>query len=395
MLVAPENEEDWNKSKKISRGAPLTLNPAGKGIGLYEGHLDIDRAASHEYSKDILQVHRLAAREAGWFITRFKSNIDAIDQIETALKFGTDGIGLVRTEHLALFDPQSHKALCRIMAGEDQDSSSYETLKERQQEQMEEIFEIIQKCRPPTEGAASVPVRIRLLDPLMEEFFSRKEIARMPIVKCLPMRNLRGVQMGIANPKIYQNQLAAIFEAYINKGAEKSGIELEIMVPTVKIRDELSTVKRWAFEEAKKAAESNGISPLKFRFGTMIETVEAISNAKTLAALVDFVSIGSNDLTRSVHGDPSAPLNNRVIDMISTAVRDIRSVNSKIDISLCGAHATDLASLKSLSSLGLDYSVPPSLRNLYAIPVELILYNYREKRVALQRENKPATYDLR
>jgi phosphoenolpyruvate synthase/pyruvate phosphate dikinase len=406
-LIAPDTKEEWERIIDLPHGTPVTLNPTGISMGLYEGHLNIISAKPLTHSQDIIHLYRLAADECDWPVTHFKANIDAIKQAKKALELGSDGIGLIRTEHLALFDSLSRISVCEILMGS-KEPSNFVNLKNRQQKQTEELFRAILEKREPSDPP--YPVRIRLLDAPPEELLEQDQLEQL--THSFSEENMRGVQMALARKGLYENQLDAIFDAYEKMGEQKSAIGLEIMVPTVKTPEELLAVKRMALE----AAQKHGINPSEFKFGIMLETIESAQNANLLAQHIDFIGIGSNDLTSAVlkisrtdiealiifrnaepdHKDPFITLHDRVVAAIADAVSTYKSVNPNIDVSLCGVHGTDFDSLIKLTrAINLDaVSVPPSERNNLALQADFVLASNRLRQTPAQNANKPLSCGL-
>ncbi|MFA5040965.1 MAG: aldolase/citrate lyase family protein [Bdellovibrionales bacterium] len=396
-LIAPDTIDAWKSIKEIPTGTPITISPIGNEIGLYEKHLEIVKGIPLSYSQDIVCLYRSAAQECNLPYTQFKANIDALDQIKNIFKYENNGIGLVRTEHFALLDKFSRTHVKIILMGST-DDADYHNLRVRQDEQMTELFSEVLLNR--ASSYIPCPVRIRLLDAPPDEFMDQNEYENLKQI--VTEDNMRGVQMALARHGLYENQIDAIFTSYKELGEQRLAIGLEIMVPTVKTREELLAVKKMVLDTAQR----HGIAPSEFKFGMMLETLEAVQNAKELAPHIDFVSIGSNDLTGAALGlsrtdmislkkfrdadpdgkDPFITLHERVVTVITKAYNDIKEVNPSVTFSICGAQATDLDSLmKVKGAIKLDSaSMPPSELNFNALQADFCLACYRQEQPQTQ-----------
>ena len=427
-------KELWKEPTVIIAGAPVTIDPETSGCGIYDSHVSMGSNNFRRHVGEIRHIYRRAAVEHCKPFMRFKANIDALQQVDKAYALAGDGIGLVRTEHLAFADTTSLQALRDIFTQKGSSGMALDALKQRQQAQTTAIFDTIQKNWSRLSGKEAYPVRMRLLDAPPEEFLSPSDYLALSAI--IPVSEQRGVQMGMRMPELYQNQIDAIFAAYAefsgapapslademfedykdmyetkeeflaslgdclspetdeDRSARKANIGLEIMVPTVKTLDELLSVKQMVMEAALK----HNVSRSEFKFGMMLETTEAAERAEYFAPHVDFVSIGSNDLTSAVtgiarsnivlwnavsnprpgKGDPFTNIRKDVVKLLRGAVRRMRSVNRSISVDLCGAHAADLESLKKMRTLGLNsVSLPPSGRNHIALPADWALHDFR------------------
>ncbi len=443
----------WKEPTAITAGAPVTIDTETWGCGIYDSHVSMGSNNFRRHVGEIRRIYRRAAVEHCKPFMRFKANIDAIQQVDEACALAGDGIGLVRTEHLAFADTTSFQAMRDIFTQQGSTGAALDALKQRQQAQTTAILDTIQKNWSRLGGKEAYPVRMRLLDAPPEEFLSPPDYSALSAT--IPVPEQRGVQMGMRMPELYKNQIDAIFAAYAifsgapapslademfedykdmyktkeeflaslgdaptqeteeDRSARKANIGLEIMVPTVKTLDELLFVKRMVMEAARK----HNVSPSEFKFGMMLETSEAAERAEDFAPHIDFASIGSNDLTSAVtgiarsdiaarsaavnprtgKGDPFTNIRKDVVQLLRGAVRRMRLANRSISVDLCGAHAADLESLKKMRTLGLNsVSLPPSGRNHIALSADWALHDFRHwnkrpsRKAARTTESAPA-----
>ncbi|MFA4993807.1 MAG: putative PEP-binding protein [Bdellovibrionales bacterium] len=232
-----------------------------------------------------------------------RAALGSLADVVRALELGNTRIGPVRSEKLVFSDPESAQSLRDVfLESPDRVSSSYATLKVRQQNHVELIFEALQKNRSVSEDEAPCSVCIRLLDAPVKEIL-KHDIPHMSIVTRLALNaSERGVQLGLSKPTLYINQLEAIFAAYKtykNKYADKAGIGLEIMVPTVETLRELLAVKKMA----EDAAKLHGFEKVDYKFGMLLETAEASKHIGELEKEADFIDRISDSLPRVDLGD--------------------------------------------------------------------------------------------
>ncbi|MFY9288777.1 MAG: putative PEP-binding protein [Alphaproteobacteria bacterium] len=439
--VGPGRKLELDKKKllmngiSINAGDEVTLNTGYKTGDIYKGHIHIEPSRVYEFVEYVEGLFRKAADQYCRPVLHFKSNVDTLEQVRDAYMRSPEGIGLVRTEHLAFTDKASFQALHAIFTESSDQANAYQTLAERQAEQMHALFDAIQEARMLGYRPNPLyPVRIRLLDAPPSEVLSPAEL--LDLDQKIAPEDQRGAQLGLLKPDLYSNQLDAIFaahKAFVEKPLpkndwdvfelpalegekeeepyeQKAKIKLEIMVPTIRTLEELLAIKQMT----AAAAQRLGLSENDYAFGMMLETLEAANNIQSLVPHVDFVSIGSNDLTSEVLGisrgdldarmkiitqtdkkvDPFVQLDPRVLEVIKKAVQQIRSINKKMDISLCGAHAADFTTLKSLRPLRLtSISLPPKIRNHDALAADWFLYDFKQwwnRREGQLRRHKPA-----
>jgi pyruvate,orthophosphate dikinase len=317
---------------------------------------------------------------------KVRSNADTPVDAATARRFGAEGIGLCRTEHM-FFEAERIVSVRRMILAdsrEERDRALAELLP-MQRGDFRAIFEAMQ----------GLPVTIRLLDPPLHEFLPQDdqeiaEVARaagadpaklrqraMALREANPMLGHRGCRLGISFPEIYEMQTRAIFEAAIeieNDGGQAA--ELEIMVPLVGYRSELKFLKsRVAAVAADVRRERGQIPP--YIVGTMIELPRAALKADEIAEAADFFSFGTNDLTQTTLGmsrddagtflneylakgmiarDPFVSLDTEGVgELMRIAVERGRSKRANLRLGICGEHGGDPDSIRFCHEVGLDY----------------------------------------
>ncbi len=324
-----------------------------------------------------------------------RANAETAADVEMALSFGAEGIGLCRTEHM--FFNEERIAVMREMILAADSEARQQALEKLLPYQREDFVQILQKM----EGR---PVTIRLLDPPLHEFLPRgaeiaplarrlrvseealkRRMARM--AEANPMLGHRGCRLGITYPEIYEMQARAIFEA-AHRVKRKGGTDcaVEIMIPLIMMEAELSFLKSRIETVAASVAESLG-QPPRFRIGTMIELPRAALEAEKIALSADFFSFGTNDLTQTVFGisrddagafmkfyeeqglwdrDPFITLDaSGVGALIGMAAEKARRARPAMTLGLCGEHGGDPDSIALCERLSLDYvSCSP-----YRIPI--------------------------
>jgi len=317
---------------------------------------------------------------------KVRTNAETPLDASTARKFGAEGIGLCRTEHM-FFDPQRIIAIREMILAETEDGrrSALAKLLPFQRKDFIDLFQIM----------AGLPVTIRLLDPPLHEFLphTEEEIAEVAAAAGVsvatvksrnaslhesnPMLGHRGCRLGITYPEIYEMQAQAIFEAAVHVSIESGRTVVpEIMIPLVGAKKELDLLKASIDKIAAEvfAAKSH---QLEYKVGTMIELPRAALVADEIAKTAEFFSFGTNDLTQTTFGmsrddsgpflevyrakgiyeaDPFASLDQEGVgQLIKIAVERGRATRSNIKLGICGEHGGDPASVGFCHRAGLDY----------------------------------------
>lgn len=317
---------------------------------------------------------------------KIRTNAETPLDARTAVKFGAEGIGLCRTEHM-FFDGDRIIAMREMILADDEKGrrAALEKLLPMQRSDFVELFEIMR----------GLPVTIRLLDPPLHEFLPHeaKEIqevaeamgtsAEKLRVRALelresnPMLGFRGCRLAVAYPEIAEMQARAIFEAAIEAG-QKTGATVtpEVMVPLVMTKAELDLVKARIDAMARKVGEERGVT-LEYSVGTMIELPRAALKAGEIAHSAEFFSFGTNDLTQTTFGisrddagsflgsykarnilaeDPFVTLDQEGVgELVQLAAERGRKTRPDIKLGICGEHGGDPASIAFCESVGLDY----------------------------------------
>ena len=317
---------------------------------------------------------------------KVRANAETPLDAATARKFGAEGIGLCRTEHM-FFDPKRIIAMREMILAEKESGrrAALAKLLPFQRQDFIDLFDIMQ----------GLPVTIRLLDPPLHEFLpqSEEDIAEVAkaagvdpsVVKARsamlhetnPMLGHRGCRLGITYPEIYEMQARAIFEAAVHVSRETGRTVVpEIMIPLVGAKKELDLMKAAIDKEAALVfAEQK--SSVHYMVGTMIELPRAALLAGEIAETGEFFSFGTNDLTQTTFGmsrddsgpfievyrqkgiyehDPFASLDQAGVgELIKIAAERGRATRPNLKLGICGEHGGDPASIGFCQTAGLDY----------------------------------------
>jgi pyruvate,orthophosphate dikinase len=317
---------------------------------------------------------------------RVRANADTPGDARTARRFGAEGIGLCRTEHMFFEEARILAMREMILAGDgDGRRAALAKILPMQRQDFIELFEIM----------GGLPVTIRLLDPPLHEFLPhepeeidavaraagvdgaalRRRAAELQEVN--PMLGLRGCRLGVLFPEIYEMQARAIFEAAV-AAAERSGraVEPEVMVPLISDARELAMIKQAIDAVAKEVITESG-QPLAYQVGTMIEIPRATLQAAEIAEHAEFFSFGTNDLTQMALGlsrddcakflerylqqgifeaDPFTTLDIAGVGaLVEIACERGRRGRSDLKLGICGEHGGDPATIGFCERVGLDY----------------------------------------
>jgi pyruvate,orthophosphate dikinase len=317
---------------------------------------------------------------------KVRANADTPADARTAIKFGAEGIGLCRTEHM-FFDADRIRAVREMILAQDEKSrrAALAKLLPMQRADFVDLFKIM----------GGLPVTIRLLDPPLHEFLphSEKEIAEVAqamgadpqkladraheLHEFNPMLGFRGCRLAIAYPEIAEMQARAIFEAAAEVGrATGRPVAPEIMVPLIASKAELDVVKERIDAMAEKVAAETK-TEIKYQVGTMIELPRAALKADEIAETAEFFSFGTNDLTQTAFGisrddaasflgiytskgilpaDPFVSIDREGVgELIRIATARGRKVRKNLSLGICGEHGGDPASVAFCHEVGLDY----------------------------------------
>ena len=317
---------------------------------------------------------------------RVRANAETPEDARVALKFGAEGIGLCRTEHMFFQADRIRAVREMILADEEkQRRAALAKILPMQREDFVELFVIMK----------GLPVTIRLLDPPLHEFLPHTDAEIEEVAKSMgadprklldrarelhefnPMLGFRGCRIAIAYPEIAEMQARAIFEAAVVAGKKTgSPVVPEVMIPLVATKAEFDLVKERIDAIAKEVqAESN--TKLDYQVGTMIELPRAALQAGVIAEGAEFFSFGTNDLTQTTFGisrddaatflgfytdknifavDPFVSLDQEGVgELIKIAAERGRKTRKDIKLGICGEHGGDPASVTFCHNAGLNY----------------------------------------
>ena len=317
---------------------------------------------------------------------KVRANAETPLDAETALKFGAEGIGLCRTEHM-FFDAERIVSVRQMILSETEEGrrAALAKLLPYQRDDFKALFTIM----------AGLPVTIRLLDPPLHEFLpnSDAEIAEVAtqagvdeatvrarifaLHEVNPMLGHRGCRLGITYPEIYEMQAQAIFEAAVQVSKDSGKpVSPEIMIPLVGAKKELDLMKAAVDKMAAQVFALTGTT-LTYQVGTMIELPRAALLAGKIAESAEFFSFGTNDLTQTTYGlsrddsgpfleiyrergviehDPFATLDQEGVgELITIAAERGRQTRPDLKLGICGEHGGDPASVAFCHRAGLNY----------------------------------------
>ncbi|QWF22758.1 pyruvate, phosphate dikinase [Nocardioides sp. LMS-CY] len=335
-------------------------------------------------------VARIMAHADGARRLRVRANADTPEDAARARRFGAQGIGLCRTEHMFLGDRRELVETLIVAENEDDQRAALDALLPLQRQDFTEILEAMD----------GLPVTIRLIDPPLHEFLpdltelsvkvalaeergepDEHDLVLLRHVRRLheqnPMLGLRGVRLGIQIPGLFQMQARAILEAAADRAALGMRPLPEIMIPLVASVRELEIVKADILAVAAEVERSRGVT-LEYSVGTMIELPRAAFLADRIAAEAEFFSFGTNDLTQMAWGfsrddveaaffsryfehgifdvSPFESLDTRGVGgMVEMGTRKGREVRPDLKVGVCGEHGGDPRSIHFFDEVGLNY----------------------------------------
>ena len=363
--------------KTYKEGDWISLN--GSTGDVYDGQVP---TTEPEIGGDFATIMNLAAK---YTKTLVRTNADTPRDAKQARKFGAQGIGLCRTEHM-FFEGDRIKAVREMILASDEAGrrEALAKLLPMQRGDFEGIFEAMD----------GFGVTVRLLDPPLHEFVphqtaTQKELAEEmgltleqvkakvdSLAEFNPMLGHRGCRLGITYPEITEMQTRAIIEAALN--CKKRGLDVhpEIMVPLVGTLKELQNQAEVINRTANKVFEERGES-IRYKVGTMIEVPRAALTADKIAEVADFFSFGTNDLTQMTFGysrddapkflkfytengilkvDPFEVLDQEGVgQLVEMGVKKGRSTNPDLKVGICGEHGGEPSSVQFCARLGMNY----------------------------------------
>ena len=362
----------------VAAGAPITID-GSNGEVMVGSVPTIQPALSDEFMTIMQwadQIRRMSVR----------TNAETPADARAAVRYGAEGIGLCRTEHM-FFDAERIVAMRRMILAEDEDDrrAVLDTLLPMQRADFVELFGIMK----------GLPVTIRLLDPPLHEFLPHSradmtdlaeaagldlETVRLRVARLReanPMLGHRGCRLGITYPEIYEMQVRAVFEAAVAVRQDSGETVLpEVMIPLVATAKEFDILKADVDRIAEQTFARAGTS-VDYLVGTMIELPRAALRAGDIARTAEFFSFGTNDLTQTTFGisrddaanfietyrrrgiiehDPFVTVDETGVgELVEIAVERGKASRPDIKLGICGEHGGDPASIRFCDSVGLDY----------------------------------------
>ncbi|HEY8013209.1 MAG TPA: pyruvate, phosphate dikinase, partial [Dongiaceae bacterium] len=317
---------------------------------------------------------------------KVRANAETPNDARMARRFGAEGIGLCRTEHM-FFDGGRIVAMREMIVAETIEGrrAALAKILPMQRDDFVELFRIMK----------GLPVTVRLLDPPLHEFLPNTRSEMEEVAKAAgvsvdhvaqraamlkesnPMLGHRGCRLGITYPEVYEMQARAIFEAAaLVKEETGETVEAEIMIPLVAIPREFSILKEMVDRVEAEVTKARGIA-LSYTVGTMIELPRACLLADKIALDAEFFSFGTNDLTQTTYGlsrddaarflqeyerrgilaiDPFISLDpDGVGELVKLAAERGRRTRPDLKLGICGEHGGDPASIRFCAKVGLDY----------------------------------------
>lgn len=379
-------------SLRIDEEAKTVTTPDGKVY--HEGDwMSLDGSTGNVYGEQIQTVEPSISGDFETFMSwadsirtlKVRTNADSPKDAIQARKFGAEGIGLCRTEHM-FFDEERIFNFRRMITAQTQEAreEALEKILPYQRDDFEGLFRAM-------EGYG---VTIRFLDPPLHEFLPHTDEEIRPLAESLgmtfealktrveslkefnPMMGHRGCRLAVTYPEIAKMQTRAVIEAAIHVNREGLNVVPEIMIPLIGDINELKYVKNIVVETANAVIEQAGVN-LEYHVGTMIEIPRAALMADRIAEEAEFFSFGTNDLTQLTYGfsrddagkfledyyrkgifesDPFAKVDqDGVGELMRIAVEKGRITRPDIKLGICGEHGGEPSSVEFCHKLGLTY----------------------------------------
>ncbi|WP_434091237.1 pyruvate, phosphate dikinase [Streptomyces flaveus] len=375
---------DGSSGKVYLGEVPVVPSPV---VEYFEGRM---HAGAQDADELVEAVHRIMAFADRKRRLRVRANADNAEDAMRARRFGAQGIGLCRTEHMFLGDRRELVERLILADTEDEREESLKQLLPLQKQDFVELFSAMD----------GLPVTVRLLDPPLHEFLpditelsvrvalaeSRQEphenlLRLLQAVHRLheqnPMLGLRGVRLGLVIPGLFTMQVRAIAEAAAERKNAKGDPRAEIMIPLVGTVQELEIVREEADQVVAEVEAATG-TELKLSIGTMIELPRAALTAGQIAEAAEFFSFGTNDLTQTVWGfsrdDVEASFFTAYLEkgifgvspfetidkdgvgsLVKLAAEAGRATRPDLKLGVCGEHGGDPESVHFFHEVGLDY----------------------------------------
>ncbi|MGW0764394.1 pyruvate, phosphate dikinase [Streptomyces sp. NPDC002676] len=375
---------DGSSGKVYLGEVPVVPSPV---VEYFEGRM---HPGADDADELVEAVHRMMAFADRKRRLRVRANADNAEDALRARRFGAQGIGLCRTEHMFLGERREMVEKLILADTEEEREAALRELLPLQKKDFVELFEAMD----------GLPVTIRLLDPPLHEFLpditelsvrvalaeSRQEphendLRLLQAVHRLheqnPMLGLRGVRLGLVIPGLFTMQVRAIAEAAAERKNAKGDPRAEIMIPLVGTVQELEIVREEADQVIAEVQAATG-TQLKLAIGTMIELPRAALTAGQIAEAAEFFSFGTNDLTQTVWGfsrdDVEASFFTAYLEkgifgvspfetidkdgvgsLVKAAAKAGRETRPDLKLGVCGEHGGDPESVHFFHEVGLDY----------------------------------------
>ncbi|MCX3058643.1 pyruvate, phosphate dikinase [Streptomyces beihaiensis] len=375
---------DGSSGKVYLGEVPVVPSPV---VEYFEGRM---HAGADDADELVAAVHRVMAYADRVRRLRVRANADNAEDALRARRFGAQGIGLCRTEHMFLGDRREMVERLILADTDAEREESLTSLLPLQKQDFVELFEAMD----------GLPVTIRLLDPPLHEFLpditelsvrvalaearedaNENDLRLLQAVHRLheqnPMLGLRGVRLGLAIPGLFAMQVRAIAEAAAERKNAKGDPRAEIMIPLVGTVQELEIVREEADQIIAEIEARTG-THLKLAIGTMIELPRAALTAGQIAEAAEFFSFGTNDLTQTVWGfsrdDVEASFFTAYLEkgifgvspfetidkdgvgsLVKSAAAAGRATRPDLKLGVCGEHGGDPESVHFFHEAGLDY----------------------------------------
>ena len=379
-------------SLRVDEEAKVLMTPDGKKY--HEGdYMSLDGSTGNVYGERIKTVEPEISGDFETFMSwaddvrtlKVRTNADTPRDALQARKFGAEGIGLCRTEHM-FFEEERIFNFRRMITAETVEArkEALEKILPYQRSDFKELFKAME----------IYPVTIRFLDPPLHEFLPHTDEEIRPLAESLgmtfdalkarveslkefnPMMGHRGCRLAVTYPEIAEMQTRAVIEAAIAVNKEGQNVVPEIMIPLVGDIKELKYVKDVVCKTADAIIEEAGVE-LPYKVGTMIEIPRAALTADEIAKEAEFFSFGTNDLTQMTYGfsrddaakflneyytknifesDPFAHIDeNGVGQLMQIAINKAKPVRPDIKLGICGEHGGDPRTVEFCHRIGLTY----------------------------------------
>ncbi|MGW7367805.1 pyruvate, phosphate dikinase [Streptomyces sp. NPDC054841] len=375
---------DGSTGKVYLGEVPVVPSPV---VEYFEGRM---HAGADDADELVAAVHRIMAYADRVRRLRVRANADNAEDALRARRFGAQGIGLCRTEHMFLGERREMVEKLILADTDDEREDALKNLLPLQKKDFVELFEAMD----------GLPVTVRLLDPPLHEFLpditelsvrvalaearkdsNENDLRLLQAVHRLheqnPMLGLRGVRLGLVIPGLFTMQVRAIAEAAAERKNAKGDPRAEIMIPLVGTVQELEIVREEAEQVIAEVEAATGVE-LKLALGTMIELPRAALTAGQIAEAAEFFSFGTNDLTQTVWGfsrdDVEASFFTAYLEkgifgvspfetidkdgvgsLVRNAVAAGRATRPDLKLGVCGEHGGDPESVHFFHEVGLDY----------------------------------------